>query len=77
MWIVPLLVQSRLASSSSEARRLIQQGAVRVDGKKVSDVNLRLAAQAPMLLQIGKRRFARIRPENVTWSSTGAQETPA
>jgi tyrosyl-tRNA synthetase len=72
MWIIPLLVQSRLASSSSEARRLVQQGAVRVDGEKVMDVNLRLPAQVPHLLQVGKRRVAQIRPENVRWSSSEA-----
>jgi tyrosyl-tRNA synthetase len=69
MWIIPILVQARLATSSSEARRLIQQGAVRVDGEKVIDVQLRLPADAPHLLQVGRRRFARIRPENVRWSS--------
>jgi tyrosyl-tRNA synthetase len=71
MWIVPLLVQSQLAASNSEARRLIQQGAVRVDGERVSDVNLQLPAHASHLLQVGRRRFARIRPENVTWSAAG------
>jgi tyrosyl-tRNA synthetase len=63
--IVPLLVQASLAPSNSEARRLIQQGAVRVDGQRVSDVNARLTAGEPHLLQVGRRRFARIRPENV------------
>lgn len=68
MWIVPLLVQAQLTQSSSAARRLIEQGAVRVDGERVTDVNARLTAHEPHLLQIGKRRFARIRPENVRWS---------
>jgi tyrosyl-tRNA synthetase len=63
--IVPLLVQAGLAPSNSEARRLIQQGAVRVDGQRISDVNARLTASEPHLLQVGRRRFARIRPENV------------
>jgi tyrosyl-tRNA synthetase len=63
--IVPLLVQAGLAPSNSEARRLIQQSAVRVDGQRVSDVNARLTANEPHLLQVGRRRFARIRPENV------------
>jgi tyrosyl-tRNA synthetase len=69
MWIVPLLVQARLAASGSEARRLIQQGAVRVDGERISDVNARLPAGVPHLLQVGRRRFARILPENVTCDS--------
>jgi tyrosyl-tRNA synthetase len=65
MWIVPLLVQAGLAPSNSEARRLIQQGAVRVDGEQVGDANARLTTSEPHLLQVGRRRFARIRPENV------------
>jgi tyrosyl-tRNA synthetase len=69
MWIVPLLVQAQLATSNSEARRLLQQGAVRVDGERVRDANLRLSTSAPHVVQVGRRRFARIQPENVTWSS--------
>ena len=69
MWIVELLVQAGLASSNSEARRLIQQGAVRVNGERVSDANLRLLASESHLLQVGRRRFARIQQENVVRSS--------
>jgi tyrosyl-tRNA synthetase len=69
LWIVPLLVQAGLAPSNSEARRLIQHGAVRVDGVRVSDANARLTASESHLLQVGRRRFARIRPENVVRSS--------
>jgi tyrosyl-tRNA synthetase len=69
MWIVELLVQAGLAPSNSEARRLIQHGAVRVNGERVSDTNLRLSASESHLLQVGRRRFARIHPENVMRSS--------
>jgi tyrosyl-tRNA synthetase len=69
IWIVPLLVQAGLAPSNSEARRLIQQGAVRVDGERVSDMNLRLTTSEPHLLQVGRRRFARLLPENLIRSS--------
>lgn len=69
IWIVPLLVQAGLAPSHSEARRLIQQGAVRVDGERVSDMNVRLTTTEPHLLQVGRRRFARLLPENVIRSS--------
>jgi tyrosyl-tRNA synthetase len=65
VWIVTLLVQAGLAPSNSEARRLIQQGAVRVDGERVSDLNTRLTTSEAHLLQVGRRRFARIRPENL------------
>jgi tyrosyl-tRNA synthetase len=66
--IIALLVQAGLAPSNSEARRLIQQGAVRVDGARVNDANMRLTASESHLLQVGRRRFARIRPENVVRS---------
>lgn len=71
MWIVPLLVEAHLASSNSEARRSIQQGAVRVDGERVTDIDLRVTLREPHLLQLGKRRFARIRPENILRAQQG------
>ena len=62
---VPLTVLLRelgLASSSSEARRLMQQGGVKVDGEAVKDPKVLLARpQESVLLQVGKRRFARVR----------------
>jgi len=64
-WIVPLLVQTRLASSSSAARRFIQQGAVRIDGVRITDIDTRIDANEPHLLQVGRRHYARIRPERV------------
>jgi tyrosyl-tRNA synthetase len=67
--IVELLVQSGLASSNSEARRLIQQGAVRVDGERISDAHALLTATDAHLLQVGRRRFARIRPNHILRSS--------
>jgi tyrosyl-tRNA synthetase len=50
-----------LAASNSEARRLVTQGAVKLDGAKVDDPNHRLSTGGPYLVQVGKRRFARIR----------------
>lgn len=50
-----------LASSNSESRRLIQQGGVSVDNNKVTDINAELAADKEYLIQVGKRRFARVR----------------
>lgn len=58
--VVDILKTAALVPSSSEARRLIQQGGVNVDGKRVSDINLRLAADKDYLLQVGKRRFSRV-----------------
>jgi tyrosyl-tRNA synthetase len=49
-----------LTQSTSEARRMVQQGAVRIDGERVGDVDLELPAGASHVIQVGKRRFARI-----------------
>ena len=54
-----LLKQANLAPSSSEANRLIDGGGVRVDGGVVSDRGLKLAAGS-YVVQVGKRRFARV-----------------
>ena len=59
---VPLaktLAQLGLASSGSEARRLIGQGGVSVEGERVSDANAKLAAGVH-LLKVGKRKFIRV-----------------
>jgi tyrosyl-tRNA synthetase len=57
---LPALLVERLGlGSTSEARRLIAQGAVKVDGEVVSDVDLPRERLAGALVQAGKRRFAR------------------
>jgi tyrosyl-tRNA synthetase len=48
-------------ASNSEARRLVAQGAVQLDGQRVEDATLRLAPGGPYLVRAGKRRFARVR----------------
>jgi tyrosyl-tRNA synthetase len=55
-----VLKQSGLTSSTSEAMRMIDQGGVRLDGEKISDKALKLAAGGPFVVQVGKRKFARI-----------------
>ena len=65
VWIVPLLTAAGLARSNGEARRLIGQGGIRVDGEVVSDVDSTFSVERPLLLQAGKRRFARVVPEKV------------
>ncbi len=62
MWICELMKQIRFAPSTSEARRLIGQGAVRVDGQVISDVNFRFLPGTHRVLEVGKRRVARIEP---------------
>jgi tyrosyl-tRNA synthetase len=55
-----VLKSSGVCPSTSEAMRMIDQGGVRVNGDKVSDKNLRLAAGATYVLQVGKRKFAKV-----------------
>ncbi len=55
-----LLVESFGVASTSEARRLIQQGAVKVDGEAASGLDLPRAELAGKLVQVGKRRFGRL-----------------
>jgi len=54
------LKSAGLVASTSEAMRQIRQGAVRIDGERVEDVSARLVAGSTQVLQVGKRRFARI-----------------
>lgn len=55
-----VLKQAGLTASTSEALRMIEQGAVRVNGEKVSDRGLILPAGEQVVIQVGKRRFARV-----------------
>ena len=60
VWIVRLLTASGLATSGAEARRLIQQGAVTLDGQRITDVDAHLQLATGQTLRVGKRRFAQI-----------------
>ena len=60
-----LLKAAGLAASTSEATRKIEEGAVRIDGERVSDRTLLLHAGADHVLQVGSRRFARIKLESL------------
>ena len=59
--IANLLKDAGLTSSTSEAIRLINQGAVKIDGEKVSDPKLEIAVNAENVYQVGKRKFARVK----------------
>ncbi|MEJ2346194.1 MAG: tyrosine--tRNA ligase [Gammaproteobacteria bacterium] len=56
-----LLKEAGLTQSTSEALRLIKQGAVRIDGDRVEDRQLQVEAGSVHVFQVGKRRFARVR----------------
>jgi tyrosyl-tRNA synthetase len=60
MWVCELLKQLKFAPSTSEARRLVGQGAVKVDGHTITDVNFRFVPGEHKVLEVGKRRVARI-----------------
>lgn len=62
LWICELMKQLNFAPSTSEARRLIGQGAVRIDGRPILDVNFRFVPGQHKVLEVGKRRVARIEP---------------
>jgi len=55
-----LLKQAGLAPSVSEAQRVLEQGGVKIDGEKVSDRALRLAKGRSFVIQVGKRKVARV-----------------
>lgn len=59
--LVQVLKQTGLTGSTSEALRMIDQGAVRADGERVSDKSLVLDPGVEVVLQVGKRRFGRVR----------------
>jgi len=58
--IVDLLVEVGLAPSKSQARRLIAQGGVRLDGNRVESIEEPVIPEGEAILQVGKRRFVRI-----------------
>jgi tyrosyl-tRNA synthetase len=58
--VVQVLKQTGLTASTSEAVRMIEQGGVKIDGEKVSDKALKLAQGTHVVLQVGKRKFARV-----------------
>ena len=58
--LVQVLKQAGLTTSTSEAIRMIEQGAVRANGDKVSDRSATLPAGEAVVLQVGKRKFARV-----------------
>ncbi len=60
IWITELIAMSNLVSSKSEARRLIKQGGVRINGEKVSDPNFDLTVEEGMILKIGKLNFIKL-----------------
>lgn len=61
IWIIKLLVDSGLASTRNEARRLVEQGGVKIDGTVVKDINLELPLKREIILQVGPRKFLKVK----------------
>ncbi|GAB4265200.1 MAG: tyrosine--tRNA ligase [Methylomicrobium sp.] len=62
--IANLLKDAGLTSSTSESLRMIKQGAVKIDGEKLSDPKLSISKGAEHVYQVGKRKFARVKVSN-------------
>lgn len=58
--LTKIIVEHKMAPSLSEARRLIQQGAVSIDGDKVSDITLMITNAKEAVLKVGKRKYLKI-----------------
>jgi tyrosyl-tRNA synthetase len=56
-----LIKKAELAATSSQARRLMEQGGVSVDGERIKDVNTKIKPKEGMIVQVGKRRFLRVK----------------
>jgi tyrosyl-tRNA synthetase len=60
MAVAQVLKASGLTASTSEALRMIEQGGIRIDGEKLSDKGAQIAPGRTVVLQVGKRKFARV-----------------
>ncbi len=59
--LLALLTDTGLAASKGEAKRLIEQGGVKVGGEKASDTGAEIAVDGEIILQVGKRKFLKIK----------------
>lgn len=60
VWLPKLLAETEMVKGTGEARRMIQQGAVTVNGEKAGDVEQIIKAEGEVLIKVGKRRFCRV-----------------
>jgi len=58
--VVDVICEAGFAPSKSQARRLVQQGAVKLDGERVESIETEIAVEGEKILQVGKRRFLRL-----------------
>jgi len=60
IWIVKLIVALGLVSSNGEGRRMIEQGAVKIDEQKIDKVDYVVNIEQDMIIQVGKRKFVKL-----------------
>ena len=60
IWIAHIIAESNFAQSSREAIRLVKQGAVKLNGERITDDKATIEFQNEAVLQVGKRKFARL-----------------
>jgi tyrosyl-tRNA synthetase len=60
IWVIDLILAAQFASSKAEARRLVRQGGVRLNQQTVADETARIALHGGEVLQVGKRRVAKL-----------------
>jgi len=60
MAIANILKEAGLTASTSDAMRMIKQGAVKIDGERIEDKSLRINVGSEHVFQVGKRKFARV-----------------
>ena len=61
IWLPKLMVSGDLSSSTSEARRLIKQGAVKINDEKIEDLDYKLQPNDGIVIKAGKRKFLKIK----------------
>jgi len=64
MTIIDLITKVNFAPSKGEARRLIQQGGVSIDGEKISDIFQEIVFDSEKILKVGKRKFIKLLPSD-------------
>ena len=61
MWVVKLVVELGLARTNAESRRLVEQGGVYLAGRRMNNVDAEVPVKKDMIVQVGRRRFARVK----------------
>lgn len=61
IWVAKLLAELGLVKSNGEGRRMVEQGAVRINEEKIEDASMNVKVESGMILQVGKRKFAKIK----------------